>query len=200
MDQINRQPAFILLEQPAFTLLEMMVSISIIIVLTIVFMTNYHFVNNRTDLTMVAQKLVADLHAAQNNALGLSKYNGLVPPGGWGIILNKSQNFYTLFADEDAPGNSGYLQYSPASEGVISYGARTTPLPAGIVISNLQTDQASSTAAVNVTFLPPDPQTNIYNVTSGATSTTLLITLKELQNNSIKTVRVDFLGLAEVIN
>jgi type II secretory pathway pseudopilin PulG len=186
----------------AFTLIELMVSIGIIIALTIVFMTNYHFVNSRTDVIMVAQKLVADIHSTQNDALGLAKYNGYLPAGGWGLSFSTAKNSYTLFADLNAPGNSGYMQYdpSPSGEGVVKYGARVTTLPPGITISNLKTDQNSSTTAVNLTFLPPDPQTNIYDVGSAATSTTLLITLKEAQNGSTKIIRVNFLGLAEVTN
>jgi type II secretory pathway pseudopilin PulG len=190
----------IFISERGYTLIELLVSMGIIIILTLVFTINYNFANSRTDLTLVAQKLVSDLHAAQNDALGLSKYNGAVPAGGWGLSLSTAKTTYTLFADLNAPGNSGYLQYDPPTEGVISYGARVITLPPGVVISNLQTDQASSTAAVNVTFLPPDPQTNIYDVGSTATSSTLLITLKEAQDNTIKTVRVNFLGLAEVIN
>ena len=50
----------------------------------------------------------------------------------------------------------------------------------------------------NITFLPPDPRTNIFS--GGATSTVLEIDLHDLKSNYIKTVRVNFLGLAEVIN
>lgn len=185
---------------PAFTLAEMLVSVSIIIIMTVLFVTNYHFTNSRTDLIMQAQEMVASIHLTQNNTLGLTQYNGMVPPGGWGLSFSTASSTYTLFADLNAPGNLGYMQYDPMTEGVVAYGARRITLPPGIIISNLGTDQASSVPAVNLTFLPPDPQVNIYNPATGATSTTLLITLKELNNNTIKTIRVNFLGLADVIN
>jgi prepilin-type N-terminal cleavage/methylation domain-containing protein len=183
-----------------FTLLEMIISISVIALLSVLFITNYHSANKRTDLILAAQNLVADLHAAQNNALGLAEYNGAVPAGGWGISLATSSRSYVLFADLEAPGVSGNLSYDPAAEGNVNYGARVTTLPANISISNLATAAVSSTPAVNATFLPPDPQTNIYNVTSGATSTSLEVTLKESLNNTVKTVRVNWLGLIEVID
>jgi len=178
-----------------FTLIEMMVSLAVIAMVSVLFIANFHSANKRTDLILAAQSLVSDLHAAQNDSLGLTKYNGAVPSGGWGVSFAANANSYTLFADVD-----NNLQYSSSTEGNINYGARVTTLPPNISISQLQTSLASSTPAVNVTFLPPDPQTNIYDVNSGATSTLLTITLKESINNTTKTVQVNFLGLVEVTN
>jgi len=186
-----------------FTIIELVVSISIITMLTVLFVTNYHSNNKRTDLIMAAQNLVASLHLAQNNTLGLVKYGGSVPAGGWGIILNtasSSNNSYLVFADLDAPGTSGYLDYDPSAEGDISSGARLITLPPGIIISSLKTPEDSSIGQAQVSFLPPDPQTNIYNSDNSSTSTKLTIELKEAVNNSVKTVQVNFLGLAEVID
>lgn len=191
-----------------FTLIEMVISISIILMITVLFIVNYHSTDKRSDLVMAAQNLVADLHLAQNNTLGLVKYNGDaggVPPGGWGISFDTGSNAYTLFADLDrppAPGNPspGYMKYDPSSEGNIRYGARVTPLPAQIEIMELRTGGGLLNSRVNVSFLPPDPQTNIYRVDTAATSTVLEIKLRETQSNSTKTVRVNFLGLAEVVD
>ena len=187
---------------PGFTLVEMVVSISIIVMITALFIANYHSTDRRTDLVMAAQNLVADLHLAQNNTLGLVKYNDAVPEGGWGISLNASSSSYTLFADLDQPpySTSGYMQYDPSVEGNVRYGARVTQLPSQIQIVELKTASGALNQRVNVTFLPPDPQTNIYRVDAGATSTSLEIKLKETQNNTTKTVRVNFLGLAEVVD
>lgn len=187
----------------AFTLIEMVVSIGIIAMVTVLFIANYHSGNKRTDLIMTAQNLAADLHFAQNNTLGLTKYNGLLPPGGWGLSFDTSSSTYTLFADLQDPGVSGYMQYDSSTEGNDRYGARVTQLPDKIKILSLKTfsspaDLGTENTRVNVTFLPPDPQTNIYRVTTAATATALEIKLQETQNNSIKTVRVNFLGLAEV--
>ncbi len=187
----------------AFTMIELVVSISIIMMLTIMFVANYHSSNKRTDLIMASQNLVANLHLAQNNSLGLVKYAGVVPAGGWGLHFNKASSTYVLFADLQAPGHSGYMVYNSSIEGDIDFGARFIKLPLGIVISNLQTSRANqnfSVSQVNVSFLPPDPQTNIYNPVSGATSTQLTIQLKETSSNVTKTIKINFLGLAEVID
>ena len=187
-------------DKKAFTLIEMVISISIIAMVTALFIANYRSANKRTDIIMTAQNLVADMHLAQNNTLGLVKYNDAVPAGGWGLAFNVNQNYYTLFADLDAPGTSGYMNMDAATEANPNYGGRVTRLPEGITISKLTTTGSTTNDTVDVTFLQPDPRTNIYRVTAAATSTALEIELKEARNNSIKTIRVNFLGLAEVLD
>ncbi|HBA36680.1 TPA: hypothetical protein DCZ15_02275 [Candidatus Falkowbacteria bacterium] len=182
--------------ESGFTLLEMVVSMSMIMLITVLFIVDYRSANKRTDLIMTAQNLVADLHLAQNNTLGLVKYNETVPASGWGIHLDINENAYTLFADLNATGTVGYMDYDETEEGVINYGARTTRLPDGIEIYALETDGSQLNNSVNVIFFPPDPQTNIYD--GAATSSTLDITLKEERTEFVKTVRVNFLGLVEV--
>lgn len=180
-----------------FTLIEMIVSIAIISGVTALFIANYHSAGRRSDLVMTAQKVVADLHAAQNNTLGLVKYNTLVPPGGWGISFDKTANSYTLFADLNAPGTSGYREYDPGTEGDGNYGARHIQLPDTIQIDQIKTANNQTHNLANITFLPPDPRTNIL-VSGGATSTALEIRLVETGENKVKTIKVNFLGLAEV--
>jgi type II secretory pathway pseudopilin PulG len=183
------------------TFVEMIVSVSIIAFITAIFVTNYNTTNKRTDIVMSAQALVSDIHQAQNNSLGLLKYGDEVPAGGWGIHFDKAiNNKYILFADLNAPGESGYRDYS-ADEGDPNKGARVVSLPTQTEISALRVYSGANTNPVesaSVTFLPPDPRTNIYS--SGATSTALEIDIKELRGNTIKTIKVNFLGLAEVTN
>jgi len=179
------------------TLVEMIVSISMIVIIAALFIANYQSINKRSDLIMTAQNLVADLHYAQNNTLGLSKYNGVVPSGGWGVHFDTaSSSNYVIFADLNGPGEIGYMSYDDG-EGYINYGARLIELPPNIYISSI-TIGAGTTTMSNVTFLPPDPKTNIYD--GSATSTLLKIELTENKNNSTKTIQVNFLGLIEVID
>jgi len=185
---------------PGLTLVELMVSLSIIAFITAIFVTNYQTANKRTDLVMASQVLVADIHRAQNNSLGLIKYGEEVPAGGWGISFDRSanKNQYIVFADLDEPGASGY-RYVNQGEYDTNKGARIVDLPPQIEISALRFGGGTSNERymANVTFLPPDPQVNIFSM--GLTSTVLEIDLKELKNNNIKTIRVNFLGLAEVL-
>lgn len=173
-----------------FSLIELLVSISIIALLTGIFLSNYHSAGRRTDLTMTAQTLVTDIHFAQANALGLVQYDGATPAGGWGIALSSAasdNNHYLIFADEN--NNQRYDD----GEAAANLGGRQVNLPDNIVVDNL-----SIGAKSDITFLPPDPITTLRS--DNGTSTVLDIRLKEKSNNTIKTIRINFLGLVEVID
>ncbi len=190
---------------PGLTLIELVVSLFIISFVTAIFVTNYRTSNKRTDLVMTSQVIVSDIHRAQNNSLGLVKYGGEIPAGGWGINFDlTNKNRYVVFADLQAPlangqSTSGYRMYDPYTEGDVTKGARIIDLPPEIELVSLKMDGYNYPIySANVTFLPPDPQINIY--AQGATSTMLEIGVKELQSNTVKLIQVNFLGLAEVLD
>jgi len=191
----------------------MITSISLIVIITAIFAVNYRSTNKRTDLIMTAQTLVSNLHAAQNNTLGLIKYGDEVPAGGWGVHFDASvPGQYIVFADlnrpaSDEPGDthnadSGSAIYNGNSsdfmfEGDVNKGARVITLPSGVEISSINLDDGSELGSVDVTFLPPDPRTYISD---GSTNQDAVqISLKDTRENAIKIVRVNFLGLIEVI-
>ena len=182
------------MKKSGFTLIELIVSVTIIALVTGIFLANYSSANRRSDLTMTAQKMVTDIRTAQNYALGLTRYGTSgstnVPVGGWGVHLdlqNYGASKYVIFADDD--GDKIY----DSGEDVISKGAQVTTLPNNITINSLTTGTKA-----DITFLPPDPITTITGST--ATSSQLDIVLKDNKTNAIKTVRVNFLGLVEVID
>lgn len=191
----------------AFTLIEMLVSLSIIMLTALLFILNYQSGNRRTDLIMTAQGLVADIHFVQNNSLGLTPYQDGVPSGGWGISFNKANNTYTIFADLDEPESPGYLQFDKETEFDRDFNCREVTFANGIVIEDLEIEYINylnlsaykSVNEVNISFLPPNPVTNIYDVLDDSTGLALIIKLKD-NTGSIKSVRLNFLGLAEVID
>ncbi len=191
-------------KQKAFTLIEMIVSLSVIMIISVIFIANYRNANSRTDLIMTAQSLVANLHSAQNNSLGLVKYGNNVPAGGWGVNFDKVEKKYTIFADLNEPDTIGYMQYDADTEGLRNLGAREVILSSGIEISDIIITSGASSERVdiaNVTFLPPDPRTNIYSSDSiVATGTELVVELREVGTESKKTIMINFLGLIEVID
>lgn len=185
------------------TLIELLVSIAIIAFITAIFVTNYTSSNKRTDLIMASQVMVADIHQAQNNTLGLVKYDGDSPAGGWGIHFNMSNpNQYIIFADLQEPGDSGSLSFDSATEGDETHGAVVVELPPGISLDYIKTSDISLPGSLNyanIVFLPPDPLTNIYS-SAGSTSTQIYIGLREIKSNSTKVIYTNFLGLSEVLD
>lgn len=186
----------------AFTMMEMLVSISVIMIISIIFIANYRNTNKRTDLIMTSQMTVADFRFAQNNSLGLVKYNASVPAGGWGIHINTNDNSYTIFADLDAPETPGYMRYDASTEGVYDYGARKTSFGENMVIESLSIYNGSlwlPATQANITFLPPDPQTNIFNPDTDLEGRLIEIEIKDLRGGDIKKIQINFLGLIEVV-
>jgi prepilin-type N-terminal cleavage/methylation domain-containing protein len=178
----------------AFSLIELLVSLSIISMLTVLFLANYRSANRRTDLVMTAQVLVTDIRYAQANALGLKEYQGAMPEGGWGVSFSTAQaanNRYIIFADTNG---NGLYDIGEANENL---GGREVFLPNNIVIDELILGGAIMPTAT-VTFLPPDPKT--FFRSGGNVGFYLEIRLKEKLDNTVKTVRVNFLGLVEVID
>ena len=182
------------MKKSGFTVIELIVSVGIITLVTALFLANYSSANRRTDLTMTAQKLVSDVRLAQSYALGLAKYGNTssinVPLGGWGVhfdLQGLGADRYLIFADND--GDHSY----DSDESNESYGAITSYLPKTITI-----DSISLGGKMDVIFLPPDPVTYIKNDISSSTSA--IVVLKDAKTNSVKTVRMNFLGLVEVID
>lgn len=190
MDKIKKQL------RSGFTLIEMITSLAVIMFITVLFIANYQAANKRTDIIMTAQKMVGDIHLAENNCLGLVKYDNYVPAGGWGVHFDKDANYYMVFAETSQPSDPDYLDFSVQGQD-INYGARRSEFAVNTVIEDILLDGTSVTEA-NVIFLPPDPRVNIND--GFATGTALQIILKETANNSTKTIEVNFLGLAEVID
>jgi len=179
----------------AFSLVEMIVSMSIIVLLTALFLANYRASNKRTDLVMTAQVLVTDIRYAQANALGLVKYDGAMPSGGWGVhfsSLDANNSNYIIFADSND--NKEYDD----GEAAENLGGRIVSLPTNIIIKEILLGQNASISANNfdVTFLPPDPITRLYNgIEDGNVAR---IVLENIASGDEKTIYLNFLGLVEV--
>lgn len=181
------------------TLVEMIVSMAVVMFITTIFIFNYRDNNKRTDLIMSSQVMVSNVHRAQNNALGLLQYGNAVPRGGWGVYFDlATPDRYIIFPDLQGPGETGYRTYDPYLEGDVNKGTRIIELPPEIVISDIFLGTNNAKSNVAVTFLPPDPRVNIYS--GGATSTVLYVNMKDLRSNTVKTMLVNFLGLAEITN
>jgi prepilin-type N-terminal cleavage/methylation domain-containing protein len=173
----------ILKTQAGFTLIELLASIFIIILVSGVFMANYHNTNKRSELNIVKQKLASDIRLAQNYSLGSKTYDGVnTPKGGWGVYFSTaSPNSYIIFADKNSPNGNKTYDSGEAIE--------TRTLPAGVTIISL-----SPASPLNIVFFPPDPVTYV----NGSATANGKITLKENINNSTAIVTVNSFGLIDI--
>ncbi|MDD4902586.1 MAG: prepilin-type N-terminal cleavage/methylation domain-containing protein [Patescibacteria group bacterium] len=174
-----------------FTLLELLISLSIITMMIALFLANYNAGIRSNELSIAAQQIVSDTHSAQNKALGSTIYNTKFPDGGWGVHFDTSAGSYKVFADSN--GDKIYNS-SPDDEALVAYGGQTFSLPANVIISSIVTKNGNQ-SALDVTFLPPDPITRIYD--GIGTSTVATTTLKNLITNKTTTITINVLGLVQ---
>lgn len=174
-----------------FTLVELVVSIFIIAIMTSLFLTNYHSTSKRTELKLVARKMVSDIRLAQNNSLGFVEYgDDHVPEGGWGVhITTDADGNYIIFADNDFD-----KEYDSETESDINKGAMVINIPEGILIKTIKKEDGSSVNELDIVFLPPDPVVYI----NGEENKTVEITLEENSSNLTVVISVNHLGLIDV--
>jgi len=157
-----------------FTLIEMLVVISVIIILTLITVPIYQGSKKELALQRATGKLAQDLRSAQEMAMAAKEFQGAVPEGGYGIYLTSGMSDrYILFAD-----TNGNFQYGDGELVDDIY------FETGVEISQL-----SPASPLTITFTPPDPTTRV----NGSTSTAAAIILRS--ENSTTSINVLPTGL-----
>ena len=184
-----------------FTLLEITVVISIIILLGAAFIISFRGSEKRFALQRSAYKLAQDLRRAQKMAMAARDFEGAFQ-GGYGINFtvtpqNEEKAEYTLFVDcnnnnifdgsflkvcDDCTGGS-------CINGVFSEKVETIFSEGGIKIDTL-----SPSGPLNIIFLPPDP-TIIINGDPQINSASISLTF---DSQTKKTIAINKTGLIEI--
>jgi len=147
----------------------------IIILLSALVLPNYRTGESQLALQRSANKLAQDIRRAQEMAMSAKEFEGVVPPGGYGINFQTNLTSYILFADLN---NNKVFDSGEAIE--------TLSLERGVKISNL-----SPASPITISFTPPDPTVNINPSNSLA-----IITLSN--NGQTKIIKVNKAGLIYV--
>jgi len=185
----------------AFTLLEITVVISIIILLGTIFIANYRGGEKQFALKRSTNKLAQDLRRAEEMAMSSQRTPdsfepGAFPKGGYGIYFQKNSSSYILFADCDGNG-----VYSGAGTSPTCAAATTSfsfwkgekleeiSFEEGIYIKDLT---PSSLDSFSVTFFPPDPTVTIN---PQANSASISLTFDGV---SQKTITINKVGLIDI--
>lgn len=178
-----------------FTLIEFLVTASIVIVLSTAVLFNFRTGEKQLALQRSANKVAQDIRRAQEMAMSARECpsslcgGGGGVPEGYGIFFEISlNNEYLLYADK-SPGNGFYDAADTDIETIF--------LEKGIIIQDINTPPKK----VSINFGPPDPVTKIkypYGG-SGTEVNDAIITLAiETNLNQTKTVRVSRAGLIYV--
>ena len=143
-----------------FTLIEMLVAISIIIIISAFMVPNFRENETGTTLIRVAQQVVQDIREAQNMSLSSKEYNGNVYEY-YGVYFDKQSlpSSYYIFASENSVYNSGEE-------------IKTKQLEKNITIDSIKV--GSEKSSVDIAFNPPYSYMNI----NPPSSNKVIITLK----------------------
>jgi len=187
----------------SFTLIEIAVVISIILILTAFTLPNFHNANAKFALDRSIYKLSQDLRIAEETAMSSETtpldlfVSDKFPQGGYGLYFQENSSSYILFADCD-----GDKQYDLADHGARAVScaeAKTNkPYPeklkeisleSKIKIGTLSPKDAGNSLAV--TFFPPDPTITIYPAASIASITLIF-------GSRTETTSINLNGLIEI--
>ena len=129
-----------------FTLVELLVSITIIAIIASLSIANYKKGGTATDLKMVTQDIVSEVRKVQGYALGSKEFNGLSPAGGWGISFSEGSSELVIFADD------GDRQYSNSE----IFLKRKFSISEKVIVSDIILN-SNNRSHFYLVYEPPDP-------------------------------------------
>jgi len=142
------------IKKTSFTLIETLITISVIALLAgagIVIFSRYRA---RTNLTFALQQLADDLKKTRSMGIMTIDNAGNIPEGGYGIFLSLSNgcpprdsDSYILFADND-----GDRKYDDPVEMI-----EKIKVPYGVEIKELKKGDGTPLQCLQVIFVPPEP-------------------------------------------
>lgn len=185
-----------------FTLIEMTTSLFILTMIAGLFIANYRVGSRQAALNSAAQQMASDIRLAQSYAMGSEKFNGSIPPGGWGIhfIRTAGGKDYVVFADAN---NDGQYQDPDEDFKLVFF-----PANISVKINRLYAGTASSNSQyITLFFIPPDPAIYVRYRTGGnvyitqavdMNNTPVRVVLRDQTTNKEKTISVNLFGLVDV--
>jgi type II secretory pathway pseudopilin PulG len=188
----------------SFTLIEIAVVISIILILSILAFPNFRDAKAKFALDRTIYKLSQDLRNAEEMAMSSRAtppeifVSSFFPQGGYGLYFQENSSSYILFADCDGDKKydtaEGLPMANSCSEAtnIRPYPEKfkEIPLEAGIKIGTLN-PKYSQDNSLAITFFPPDPTITIYPAASTAFITLIFKTKSE-------TASINLNGLIEI--
>jgi len=148
-----------------FTLVEMMVVISIVSVLTLSFFINFRGGEEEFALKRSIHQLALDIRGVQGKSTATQEFKGAFQ-GGYGIYLTDNEENYILFVDCDGNGyfSGASLVCSdcmadPCIAEQYSETVETISLETGVYLSDVTPNTDGS---LSILFTPPDPTVTFY--------------------------------------
>lgn len=173
-----------------FTLIEVLVTISIIIIVTGIVLVNYQGGQKQLILQRAVNKLSQDIRMVQEMAMSAQKYNGAVPSGGYGIAFTSSIDTYFIYADCDVGTSYGW-KFTPS--GTPCAGSTGELLEEVKLEESVSISAFSALVPFSINFVPPDP-TVYFNATTTSSSEWIQLEI----SGQTKKVTVNSVGLITI--
>lgn len=165
-----------------YTIVEILVVISIIVVLSAVILPAYRVFGSRFSLERSGHKLAQDIRRAGEMAMSAKEFSGTVPSG-YGIYIDLAQGdaVYVLYADK------GDEKYG-SDDSVVE----TIRLEEGVKIQSV-----FPPGSLSVNFKPPSPTIKIFGNSQWNTTAIIVLCLVD-DPLKTKTITVNTAGLIEI--
>jgi len=174
-----------------FTIVELMVVCSIIIILSVYVAANYHQGNKELALQMAAGQLAQNLRRMQEWGYSAHQINDISYPG-YGITATAGGTTYSIYTDNNSNG-----RYTSSVDTIRD----TVFLDNGYGVQSLRpcapSDSCASISSLSVNFVPPDPGT-IISDSSGNQYDVATIVLHLEDTSTTRSVVVNRAGLIYV--
>lgn len=188
-----------------FTFIELLTVMAVTIILSGIVLVNFRKGERNLALQRSAQIITQTINQAITSSLAGKRHSnlaGTISQGGFGIYIEKGASSAILFADcdseidYDSSGSAGSCIDALLGAGS-SYPEKVElkNLESNITISSITPCSGGPPCVLNITFLPPDPQTQ-FNPALGAASEAIIV-LQDNTGNEV-TVYVNKLGVTRI--
>lgn len=173
------------------TIIEVLVIVSVISILTVIFLLDYRVSSAQLTLQRAANKLAQDIRKAQGMAMSAVDLpgGGTCPETGYGIVFDTVWNDtkYRLYADTSGD------EFFQSLDIVVE----TIDLEKGIYIKEIYVDPVYVPKA-SINFKPPDPETKIKYLQDDDQSRATITLALQIDPSKTKTITINKLGLITI--
>jgi len=162
MHNTNHKKTARLLFCGGFSLIELLVTMSIVVIVTSVSLANYPSFSEKLSLKRTVQEVALSIRQAQIYGGSVKKFEGATIEDfpGYGVYFSEDSSFFSLFADEDNDHD-----YAPAEQ------IRLFEIKTGDKISTLKCDGLSCPGReLQVVFVRPGPTVHLVDGSGGSHS------------------------------